>query len=126
MSLKKSIPYSQIQPAKRICPTKSEFERKVEQEEFLKRDYDSSSIEIEIKKIKLLVRNELLMPKKIQKAKVLPLTVTYNCIIPNIKQIIQTRWSILKINKALEKTFSIEPIIPFRKNISNNSLDEIP
>ena len=68
MSLKKSIPYSQILPAKRICPTKSEFERKVEQEEFLKRDYDSSSIDIEIKKIKLLVRNELLMPKKIQKA----------------------------------------------------------
>ena len=68
MSLKKSIPYSQILPAKRIYPTNSEFERKVEQEKFLKRDYDSSSIEIEIKKIKLLVRNELLMPKKIQKA----------------------------------------------------------
>ena len=27
VSLKKSIPYSQILPAKRICPTKSEFER---------------------------------------------------------------------------------------------------
>ena len=40
---KKSIPYSQILPVKRICSANSEFERncKVLQEQFTKRGYDS-------------------------------------------------------------------------------------
>ena len=41
--------------------------------------------------------------------------MTYNRALPNIKQIIQNHWSILKTNKALEKTFSVEPIIAFLK-----------
>ena len=49
---------------------------------------------------------------------VLPLTVTYNGTLLNIKQIIQSHWSILQTNKALEKTFSTEPIMAFRKNKS--------
>ena len=57
----------------------------------------------------------MLTPKTTQKAQVLPLTVTYNRTLPNIKQIIQNHWSILKTNKALEKTFSVDPIIAFRK-----------
>ena len=120
MSLKKSIPSSQILGIKRICSTNSEFERncKVLHEQFTKRGYDSSLIETKTKKTKLLDRKDLLTPKTTQKAQVLPLTVTYNRILPNIKQIIQNHWSISKTNKALEKTFSVEPIIAFRKNKS--------
>ena len=118
VSLKKSIPSSQILRVKRICSTNSEFERncKVLQVQFTKRGYDSSLIETEIKKIKLLDSKDSLTPKTTQKAQVLPLTVTYNRTLLNIKQIIQNHWSILKTNKALEKTFSVEPIIAFRKN----------
>ena len=113
-SLKKSIPYSQILRVKRICSTKGEYEcsYKVLQEQFTKRGYDSSSIETEIK-IKLLDRKDRLTSKTTQKAQVLPLTVTHNRTLPNVKQIIQNHWSILKTNKALEKTFSVEPIITF-------------
>ena len=68
-----------------------------------------------IKKIKLLGRKEFLTPKARQKAQVLPLTMTCNCTPPNIKQIIQNHWPILKTNKTLQKTFSIEPVIAFRK-----------
>ena len=41
--------------------------------------------------------------------------MTYNRTLPNIKQIKQNHWSILKSNKSLEKTFSTEPITVFRK-----------
>ena len=73
VSLRKSIPYSQILRVKRISSTNSEFERncKVLQEQFVKSGYDSSSIENEIKKMKLLDRNDLLRPKTTQKTEVL-------------------------------------------------------
>ena len=112
------------QRVKRNYLTNSEFERncKVLQERFTKRDYDSSSTETEIKKIKLLNRKDLLTPKTTQKAQVLPLTMTYNRTLLNIKQIIRNDWSIRKINKTLEKALSVEPIIAFRKSKSLKQL----
>ena len=81
----KSIPSSQILRDK----TNSEFECncKVLQEEFTKRGYESSydSIVTKIKKSKFLDRKDTLTPKAIQKAQVLPLAVTYNHTLPNIK-----------------------------------------
>ena len=70
--------------------TNIEFESnyKVLQKQFTKKGYDSFSIETEIKKIKLLDKKDLLTPKTTQKAQVLPLTVTYNHTLPNIKKII--------------------------------------
>ena len=56
---------------------------------------------------------EFLIPETTQKTQVLPVTVTYDHTLPNIKQIIQNHWSILKTNKTLERTFSIGPIIAF-------------
>ena len=52
----------------------------------------------------------------------LPLTVTYNHTLPNIKKIIRNHWPILKSNKALEKAFSVETAIAFRKNKSLKQL----
>ena len=52
----------------------------------------------------------------------LPLTVTYNRLPPNIKPIILFHLSILKTNKALEKTFTVELILAFRKTKSPNQL----
>ena len=46
----------------------------------------------------------------------LPLTVTYNNTLLNVKQIIWNHLSILKTNEALGKTFSVGPIIAFCKN----------
>ena len=85
------------------------------QEQFTKRGYDSSSVETKIKKIKVLDRKDSLTPKTTQKVQVRPLTVTYNRTLPNIKQIIQNHWSVLKTNKASEKTCLVEPIFAFDK-----------
>ena len=64
----------------------------------------SSSIENK-KKIELL-RKEL-HQKQQRETQVLPLAVTYNRKLPNERQITQNHWSILKTNKTIEKTFSI-------------------
>ena len=120
----KSIPSSQILRVKRICSTNSKLEHncKVLHEHFTKRRYDSSSIETETKKIKFVDWKDWLTLKTTQKVQVLPFTVTYNGTLPDIKQLIQNHGSILKTNKALEKTFSVEPIIAFRKNKSLKQL----
>ena len=100
---------------KRICSASNEFERncKVFQEQLAKSSYDSASTETEIKKIEPIDRKEFLIEKTMQKAHVFPLAVAYKT--NNIKQY-KTNNSKLKANKALEKTFSIKPIIAFCKN----------
>ena len=116
----KKYPYSQILRVNRVCSKNKVFECncKILQRQCSKRGYESSSIETKIKKIDLLDRKELLTPKTTQKPQILPLTVTYNSTLPNKKQTIHNHWPILKPNKNLEKTFSNELIIPFRKNKS--------
>ena len=103
---------------KRICSKNSEFEHncKVLQKQFTKICYGLSSTETEIKKNELLARKELLTPKVTQTGQVLQLTVTYNHTLPNVKQVIQNHRFILNTNKALERAFSIQPIIAFCKN----------
>ena len=50
---------------------------------------------------------EFLIPETTQKTQVLPVTVTYDHTRPNIKQIIQNHWPILKTNKTLERIFQL-------------------
>ena len=80
------------------------------QEQFTKRGYDSSSIKTKIKKIKLPDRKDNTENTSvITEIDIQPHTSQY-------KKIIRNHWSILKTNKALEKTFPVESIITFRKN----------
>ena len=81
----------------------------------VQKEVESSSIETEIKKIDLLDRKDLLIPKTTQKSQISTLTVTCTSTLPNVKQTVQNHWTISKTYESLEKTFSIEPIIPFRK-----------
>ena len=84
---------------------------RVFQEQFTKAVYDSCSTENEVKKITFSDKKKLLKPKATREAQTLPLVMSYSCAHPNnLKQI--------RSNKALDKTFSIEPMIPFRKNKS--------
>ena len=53
---------------------------------------------------------------KSKKASYLPLSVTYNRTLPNIKNILQQHWHLLKIDPTLEETFQQAPILAFRKN----------
>ena len=84
-----------------------------------------SSTETEIKKNELLYRKELLTPTVTQTGQMLQLTVTYNHTLPNVKQVIQNHRSILNTNNALERAFSIQPIITFCKNKRLKQLIEV-
>ena len=68
---------------------------------------------------RIVGRKDLLTPKTTGKAQVLPLKARHNRTLPNVKQIIRNHWPILK---TLEKTFSVEPIIAFRKRKSLKQL----
>ena len=78
------------------------------------------------KKIKLTDIKELVTPKTTQRAQV-TLTVTYNCILPNIKQVIQNHWSVLKTKGSGGNFFSWTNYCSLQKTKPwNNSQEEIP
>ena len=90
-SLKESIPYSQALPVKRICSINSEFEAHINtiQDQFAKRGYENTLIENEIKKVAKLGRSVLFAD---------------NRTLPNIKNILQLHWYLLKVDSTLEET----------------------
>ena len=74
-------------------------------------------IENQIKKVARLNRNVLLAEQnKSKNASRLPLSVTYNRTLPNMKNILQQHWHLLKIDSTLEETFQQTLILAFRRN----------
>ena len=73
-------------------------------------------IENQIKKVAKLDRSVLAEQNKNSKASCLPLWVTYNRTLPNIKNILQQHWNLLKIDPTLEETFQQNPILAFCRN----------
>ena len=96
---------SQILPVKRIFSSNNEFEycKSNLQKELMTH---SSSIQTDIKKIRLPDKKEWLTPKTTHIAQMLPLTGTCNRTLSNIKQLIQNHGAILKTDKDLETTFN--------------------
>ena len=123
-SLKESIPYSQILRVKRICSTIADFKTNCDilLKKFINRGYKASSILEQIDKVNRLNRNDLMQLKHKERTQCLPISLTYNKTLPNIKNIIEKHWNLLKIDPTLERVFSISPIIAFRKNISLKQL----
>ena len=93
----------------------------------------------QIKKVARLDRHGFFASQnKSKKASCLPLSVTYNGTLPNIKNIAtliqnihKQHWYLLKIDPTLEETFQQIPIIAFRRNrnlrdiIGGNKIDFI-
>jgi len=117
-SLKKSIPYSQALRIKRICSTKEEFSKECNtlKEKLLERGYDQNLIENQINKVDAFDRNQLLTKKKKATLNRIPISLTYNRTLPNIKSILQKNWNILQINPSLQTVFENHPVIAYRKN----------
>ena len=80
-SLKESITYSQALCVKRICYTNSEVKAQYDtiKDQFIKRRYEKTLVENQIKKVEVLDRSVLLVEQsKVKKASCLPFSVTYN------------------------------------------------
>ena len=61
-------------------------------------------------------RNELLNNIKTSNTERLPLTVTYNRTLPDLKTIIGQNWHILEIEPKLKEIFTEPPILAFKRN----------
>ena len=120
-SLKKSIPYSQALRIKRICSTFEEY-RKHSQDlinRFVEKGYNESTVTKQIESAGHLNRSLLFKDYKSKRKDSIPFSVTYNSVLPNIKQIINNHWHILNIDSSIKEIFnSSQLMIVFRKNTS--------
>ena len=124
-SLKKSIPYSQALRIKRICSTFEEY-RKHSQDlikRFVEKGYNESTVRKQIERVDHLDRSLLLKHCKPKLKDSIPFSVTYNSVLPNIKEIINKHWHILNIDSSFKEIFnSSQLMIAFRKNTSLKQL----
>ena len=107
-STKKCIAYSQrsdlLNNCKRLLNT------------LTKRGYNKKYTTTQINRTISIPRNELLNKIKTSNTERLPLTVTYNRTLPDLKTIIDKNWHILQIEPKLKETFAEPPILAFKRN----------
>ena len=81
-----------------------------------KRGYNKTDTTTQINSAITIPRNELLNKIKTSNIERLPLTVTYNRILPNLKTIVDKDWHILQIEPKLKFFFAEPPILAFKRN----------
>ena len=124
-SLKNSIPYSQALIIKYICSSFEEY-RKHSQDlikRFVEKDYNESTARKQIERVDHIDRSLLLKHCKPKRKDSIPFLLTYNPVLPNIKEIINKHWHILSINSNFKEIFNnLQPKTAFRKNTSLKQL----
>ena len=100
---KKIIAYSQTLRFNKICYNRSNLYNNCKRllNTFTKRDYNKTDTTTQINRAITIPRNELLNRIKTSNTERLPLTVTYNRTLPDLKTIIDKNWHILQIEPKL-------------------------
>ena len=104
-SLKKSIPYSQALRIKCICSTFKKY-RKHSQDlikRFVEKGYNESTVGKQIERVDHLERSLLLKNCKPKCKDSIPFLITYNSVLPNIKEIISKHWHILNLDSSFKE-----------------------
>ena len=117
-SLKRSIPFSQALRLRRICSTNNEFQDSCDKlrNKLLERGYKQQEINKGIERTKTLDRRKLLEEKAKKQSNRIPLVLTYNRTLPNVKRAISNNWNLLHINQEFKDVFQEPPILAFRRN----------
>ena len=84
--------------------------------QFQKRSYDRSVIEQQINRANLQEREQLLEETKKETGTNISLSLKYNRILPQIKEIVMKNLHLLHINPNLAEIFENQPISAFRRN----------
>ena len=115
---KKSIAYSQTLRFNKICYNRSDLHNNCERllNTLTKRGYNKTDTATQINCAITIPRNELLNKIKTSNTERLPLTVTYNRTLPDLKTIIDKNWHILQIEPKLKEIFAEPPILAFKRN----------
>ena len=120
-SLEKSIWYSQALRIKRICSTFEEY-RKHSQDlikRLVEKSSNESTIRKQIERVDHLDRSLLIKHCKPKHKDTIPFSLTYNPVLPNIKEIINKHWHILSIDSRFKEILNnLQPMIAFCKNAS--------
>ena len=116
---------SQALRIKCICSTFEEY-RKHSQDlikRFVEKGYNELIVKNQIERADHLDRSLLLKYCKPKRKGTIPFSLTYNPVLPNIKEIINKHWHILSIDSTFKEIFyNLQPIIAFRKNTSLKQL----
>ena len=120
-SLKKCLPYSQALRIKRICSTFEEYWKHSQDliKRFVEKGYKNSTVRKQIERVDHLNISLLLKNCKTNRNDSIPFSVTYNSVLPNIKEIINKHFHILNIDSSFKEIFSSSQLmIAFCKNTS--------
>ena len=124
-STKKSIAYSQAARLRRICTNTDDFwlhANKLKQD-LMNRGYDQAILSREIDRAANQDRASLLTYKERAASNRIPLIVTYNQNLPDLKGILNNTWEHLQINPAVKEKFVEKPVLCYKRN--RNLRDEI-
>ena len=124
-STKKSIAYSQASRLRRICTNIEDFWFHAAQlkKDLANRGYKEPELSREIERAAGQDRQTLLTYKERPTSSRIPLIVTYNKNLPDLKGILNTTWEHLEINPTVKAKFQDKPIICYKRN--RNLRDEI-
>ena len=116
--LKKTIAYSQSLRFNKISYNRSDLHNNCKRllNTLAKRGFTKIDTIIQINRTISIPRNELLNKIKTSNTERLPLTVTYNRTLPDLKTIIDKNWPILQIEPKLKEIFAEPPILAFKRN----------
>ena len=120
-SLKKGILYSQALRIKRICSTFEEYRKHPEDliKRFVENGHNELTVRKLIERVDHLDRSLLLKHCEPKCKDTILFLLTYNPLLPNIKEIINKHWHILSIDSTFKEIFNnLQPMIAFRKNTS--------
>ena len=84
----------------------------------MEKGYKENIICNQIEKVDNLERTTLLNKTNAAWKNVIPFSVRYSLILPNIRKIINKNWHILNINNTFGKVFKATPVNVFHKNTS--------
>ena len=117
-STKKSIAYSQALRFNKICYIRSDLHNNCKRlhNTLIMRGYNKTDTITQIIRAISIPRNELLNKNKTSNTELLPLAVTYNRALPDLKTIIDKNWHILQIEPKLKETFAEPPVLAFKSN----------
>ena len=115
---KEAISFSQALRIKRICSDVSDYRKNTDKllEELVERGHKAETAKKTMEKANGIQREELLEYKEKPPNSKIPLIVTYNKLLPNIKEIVDNTWNTLNINPDESAKFVDKPILCFRRN----------
>ena len=101
-----------------ICTTEKDFaeQSKVLTKRLVERGYNENEIRQQISKTFTIERAHLLNQKRQATSNRIPLILSCNRTLSDMKRAVNKHWDILKINRDFEQVFTELPIIVFRRN----------